>query len=141
MINLPLTSSTIAHSFRLNPSQDLKKELLYYAQVHHLRASTILSAVGSLKHAGLRLADRKQITKFLGPFEILSLTGTVHRDGIHLHASISDNEGRVLGGHLMEGCEIYTTSEIILLENTELIFSREFDEHTGYNELKILPRS
>ncbi len=140
MINLPYSSNLTSFCFRLKPGQDLKKELLYYAQVHHLRAANIGSAVGSLKTASLRLADAKLTTAFDGPFEIVGLSGTVHRDGIHLHISLATKEGRVIGGHLMDGCEIQTTAEIMILENTDLIFSRELDNETGYTELKISNR-
>jgi predicted DNA-binding protein with PD1-like motif len=140
MINLPSSSSVTSFCFRLLPDQDLKKELLYYAQVHHLRAATIVCAVGSIKKAHLRLANGKTTKTFEGPFEIVSLTGTVHRDGIHMHISLSDDEGQVIGGHLLEGCHIHTTAEIILLENNDLTFSRDMDPATGYAELKIKAR-
>lgn len=38
-------------------------------------------------------------------FEIVSLTGTLSRHGAHLHISIADFQGNVVGGHLMDGCE------------------------------------
>lgn len=137
MIPPPFSSATTSFCFRLNPGQDLKKELLYYAQVHHLKAAAILCAVGSLKKACLRLADGKQISEFAGPFEIVSLTGTLSNEAMHMHIAIADREGRVLGGHLMEGSEIHTTAEIILLENNDLSFHRQPDPQTGYQELEV----
>lgn len=133
----PYTSSVQSHCFRLRPGQDLKKELMYYCQMHHLHAACILSAVGSLNKAHIRLSGGKDVVEFQGPFEIVSLTGTLGTEGVHLHISLSNFEGRVIGGHLMDGSEIFTTAEIVLLENPELLFQREIDGHTGYKELVI----
>ncbi|MDG0817332.1 PPC domain-containing DNA-binding protein [Bdellovibrio svalbardensis] len=140
MIPQVLTSRLTSFCFRLRPGQDLKKELLLYAETHQLKAAAILSAVGSLKVACLRLSDRKETSEFTGPFEIVSLMGTVSASGIHMHMSISDGDGKVLGGHLMDGCLVYTTAEIILLESTDLVFDRQMDEGTGYKELVVKAR-
>lgn len=56
---------------------------------------------------------------------------------MHLHISISDSTGKTIGGHLVEGCQIYTTAEIVIGEARGLIFSREKDAETGYQELRI----
>lgn len=140
MATEPFSSSATTHCFRLRPGQDLKKELLFYCQLHHLHAACVLSSVGSLKKAHLRLANGKDVVEFQGPFEIISLNGTLSTEGVHLHISISDFEGKVIGGHLMDGCEIFTTAEIVLVENMELRFYREMDGHTGYKELVVKGR-
>lgn len=134
------TSSVTNHCFRLRPGQDLKKELLFYAQTHHIHAGVILSAVGSLNKAHIRLSGGKDTVEFNGPFEIVSLTGTLSAESLHMHISFSDFEGRVRGGHLMDGCLIFTTVEILIQENQDLIFERKFDEETGYKELIIQSR-
>lgn len=141
MATAPFSSSLTTHCFRLRPGQDLKKELLNYCQTQQLKAACVLSSVGSLTRAFLRLSGGKIVSEFEGPFEIISLNGTLNSDGIHLHMSISDFAGKVFGGHLMDGCEIYTTAEIVLAENTDLHFAREMDEETGYKELLIQKRS
>jgi predicted DNA-binding protein with PD1-like motif len=136
----PMISPVTAHAFRLNPGQDLKKELLEYAQSHKLEASSILSSVGSLVSCNLRMANADKIKTFNGPLEIVSLTGTLSFEALHMHISVSDNEGRVWGGHLMDGCLIHTTAEIVLLEMTNLKFQRLQDSATGYKELQINTR-
>jgi predicted DNA-binding protein with PD1-like motif len=85
----------------------------------------------------LRLADQKDPTAFEGKYEIVSLVGTLSPDGVHLHISLSDSTGRTIGGHPVEGCEIYTTAEIVIGEAVGLKFTREQDAQTGYKELKI----
>jgi hypothetical protein len=127
------------HAFRLSPNQDLKKELAKYCREHNLKAAVVISGVGSLKTAELRLADEKEKIRFQGPFEIVSLTGTLGLQGLHLHISIADRDGKVLGGHLLDGCVIHTTAELVLLEISCLDFRREFDPQTGFKELLITP--
>ncbi len=128
------------HAFRLIPNQDLKIELTKYCVDHRLEAATIISGVGSLKVAALRLADEKVKSELHGPLEIVSLIGTLGLQGLHLHISIADRDGKVLGGHLLDGCIIHTTAEIVLLEITNLEFARELDQQTGFKELVISRR-
>jgi predicted DNA-binding protein with PD1-like motif len=57
---------------------------------------------------------------------------------MHLHISISDSTGKTFGGHLCETDNIvHTTAEIVLGEMPSLIFEKEKDEISGWNELKI----
>jgi hypothetical protein len=42
-----------------------------------------------------------------------------------------------IGGHLVEGCLVNTTAEIVILELNNFEFSSKFDEKTGYDELLI----
>lgn len=72
-----------------------------------------------------------------GEFEIVSMTGTLSEDGVHVHVSVSDHEGKTIGGHLKNGCIIYTTAEVCLLELETVKFTREFDEETGFEELVV----
>jgi predicted DNA-binding protein with PD1-like motif len=65
--------------------------------------------------------------------------GTLSLHGIHLHISISDKNGKTIGGHLVEGCIIYTTAEIVIGTSEDFIFMRAVDQNTGYKELEIKP--
>ncbi|MGZ4962408.1 MAG: PCC domain-containing protein [Limisphaerales bacterium] len=132
-----LSSKTRVHMLRLNPHDDLRLALEGYTRAHHLRAGFIVTAVGSLESAKLRLADQKDSTEFSGKFEIVSLVGTLSPDGPHLHISLSDNTGKTIGGHLVEGCKVYTTAEIVIGEANNLHFTRPLDQQTGFNELVI----
>ena len=89
-----------------------------------------------MKSAKLRLAN-EEIKEFNQNFEIISLTGTLSQNGPHLHISLADNEGRVIGGHLKEGCLINTTAEVIIGDNENMKFSRKFDQKTNFKELII----
>lgn len=96
-----------------------------------------MSAVGSLEAAKLRLADSQNFFESTKKYEIISATGTVSKNGCHLHISIADSDGKVTGGHLLEGNIIYTTCEIIVVCIDDQEFKREIDSKTGFNELKI----
>lgn len=128
----------VSHIFRLKPGQDLKKEILNFVVEHNIEAATIVAGIGSLLQANVRLATDPQGTLFQKKFEVLTLMGTASKSGgLHLHISLSDAEGKTLGGHLMDGSLIFTTAEITLLEHKDKIFLREPDESTGYLELVV----
>lgn len=65
------------------------------------------------------------------------MAGTVAINGSHLHMSVADPEGRVIGGHVAYGCTIRTTAEVLLLLLPEWSFIRELDPATGFAELVI----
>jgi len=122
---------------RLVPGTCLKSALEEVVQSHSLKAATLVSCVGSLQSAHLRLAGAKETQRFQGPFEIVSLVGTLSPDGVHIHISIADAKGEVIGGHLLAGNIIHTTAELVLMVCDTLIFSRPLDPLTGYGELEI----
>ena len=124
------------HATRLLPNTDLKKEIFTFFKSKNISAGVILSSVGSLKMAHLRFADAKIAATLTGPFEILSLNGTLSNDGIHLHICISDLNGKTFGGHLLGGCIIHTTCELVIGELLNTTFTRELDPATNYQELK-----
>jgi predicted DNA-binding protein with PD1-like motif len=133
-----------AHAFRLTPRVDLKAELARLTEAHALGAGCIVSCVGSLSHARLRtpgaIGEAEVVMTFVEPMEIVSLSGTLCADGLHLHASLSRGDGSCVGGHLVEGCIVNTTAELVIGELSEVEFHRPRDPATGYNELSVQPR-
>jgi predicted DNA-binding protein with PD1-like motif len=75
---------------RLKPGQDLRDELEALVKTHHIEAGIVLTCVGSLSRATLRLADENLTKVWDEKFEIVSLTGTLSPEGIHAHISLSD---------------------------------------------------
>lgn len=129
------------HTFRLKPGQDLFDSIEAFAAHHTIEAGCILSSVGSLTHATLRLANRSHYNEYEGYFEIVSMTGTVSIHGSHLHVAISDGDGVTIGGHLVSGCKIYTTAEIVIAEFEDVVYKRElFENDSGYEELVVYKR-
>ncbi|MBD2255042.1 DUF296 domain-containing protein [Nostoc parmelioides FACHB-3921] len=84
-----------------------------------------------------RFANQEKSTTFDEKSEILALNGTLSNEGIHLHIALADQQGKTIGGHLVDGCIIYTTEEIIIGTTQDFCFGRRFDEQTGYQELDI----
>ena len=97
----------------------------------------MVTCVGSLQTARLRMAGAKDIIERDGPFEILSLVGTWTPEGGHLHISLSDGTGKVWGGHLSTNSLIYTTAEIVIVDIGQHTPIRRYDSNTGYDELYI----
>ena len=124
------------HCFRLRKGNDLKKELESFAIKNNI-SGVILCCVGCLDKLKIRLALAEDYLEKEEAFEIVSITGTLSKDGVHIHISVSDREGNTFGGHLMEGCIVNTTAEICILELEQFEFRREFDDSTLYKELTI----
>jgi predicted DNA-binding protein with PD1-like motif len=122
---------------RLTPGEDLRDAIERLAHEHHVEAGCVLSAVGSLRAATLRLAGAEAFAKFNGPFEIVSLAGTISPNGVHLHLSIAGADGKTIGGHLVHGCMVHTTVEIVVADMGGVRFARVPDPATGYKELNI----
>jgi predicted DNA-binding protein with PD1-like motif len=129
-----------ATPLRLHPGDDLRAALSAALSAYGAEAAFVLSGVGSLCEARLRFAGRDDLQLLVGDLEILTLSGTLGLGGPHLHASLSDADGRVLGGHVAPGCIVRTTAEVLLAVLDDATFTREPDAETGYAELVIRPR-
>jgi len=126
---------------RLTPGQDLRTALEVAVQSQNCRAAFVLSGIGSLSTAGVRLAGAAKPERLTGEMEILTLAGTVAFDGAksssHLHMALSTATGQVIGGHVAAGCIVRTTAEVLLALLPEWEFAREPDAATGYGELVV----
>jgi hypothetical protein len=120
---------------RLHPGADLRRALEAALLERGCEAAFVLGGIGSLGQAQLRLAGAALALALDGPLEVLALSGSVAANGSHLHASLSDAQGRVLGGHLGYGCSVRTTAEVLLALLPQWRFAREPDAATGYDEL------
>ncbi len=80
-----------------------------------------------------------QVLTLEGKHEIVSLVGTLS-DGGHLHASLADDKGGVVGGHVLGDMVVFTTAEVVIGECSQLMFNREMDTRTGFHELVISPK-
>lgn len=134
----PVVSSIMqTYSYRLLTGQDLKKELEIIVRQEHIEAGTMLTCVGSLTDVSLRLANQSDPHVWKGHFEIVSLVGTLSTNGSHLHLSVSDSTGQTVGGHLLDGCTIYTTAELVIGVMTDIVYERQIDPTFGYKELTV----
>ncbi len=125
---------------RLTRGTDLKRALHTLVTKHQIQAGSIASCVGCLSQISLRLAGAEHTLKRTEPFEIVSLMGTLTADHQHVHISVADSKGNVLGGHLLEECIVDTTAELIVHCYPQLVFQRELDPTTGYTELHVISK-
>mmetsp|Transcript_4225 Transcript_4225/g.7457 ORF Transcript_4225/g.7457 Transcript_4225/m.7457 type:complete len:156 (+) Transcript_4225:36-503(+) len=136
-------------ALRLRPGEYLKESLLHIASKNGLDAACIVSCVGSLEEAQLRLAgadiaNKNQVRSFSERLEITSLVGTFgggESPNCHLHLTVADKDGNAFGGHVLDGCKILTTAEVVLLDLTDVIFERRHDPSTGFSELAVVKKA
>ena len=129
------------YTFRIKPGNDLKTELEKFVKTNNIQAGFIITCVGGLSQASMRMAgampDKQDIRTYEGDFEITSLVGTASVNGVHLHMAISDKEGKSFGGHLKKGTIIHPTAEVVIGEDEQAVYTRELDEETGFPELTV----
>jgi uncharacterized protein len=122
---------------RLSPGDDLRGAVESVLSQYASHAAFVIQGIGSLSVAQLRFAGADSPTELRGDLEILTLAGSVSRDGAHLHMSVSNAQGQVFGGHVTRGCTVRTTAELLLALLPDHSFTRELDPATGYAELRI----
>ena len=133
----PTTPDTAFLPLRLPPGADLRRALEEAAAGFAPEGCFVVSGIGSLQDAQLRPAGLDATRRFGGPWEILSLAGTLTRDGAHLHIALSGAQGEVVGGHLVHGNRVRTTAEVLLCRPAGWVLGRGPDAATGYDELLV----
>lgn len=120
---------------RLRRGDDLYKSIQALAIEYHIRAGVVLSGVGCIQKGVVRDAGGVTLRQIDAPCEIVSLNGTVSQKRCHLHIALSKEDLSTVGGHLVEGCIVNTTCELVLgvLDGWEI--DVELDRETGYDEL------
>lgn len=134
-------SSARFFALRLVPGEDLLASLAACVAQRDIKAGWIAGVVGSLSEVALRFAGEAGSTQLIGAFEIIVLSGTLDAGGGHLHLSVADNQGVMCGGHVMPGCIVRTTCELIVAELESVTFVREACPLSGYDELVITSRN
>jgi hypothetical protein len=92
--------------------------------------------IGTLKKANLGFLreGKYETTEIIAPLEIVSCLGNISiKEGkifAHAHVVVSDEKANAYGGHVMPGCLIGVTGELVLFEATGIKLSRRFDEKT-----------
>jgi len=133
----PMRAGLQMYPVRLRPGQELSSALASFVREHQLTSAFVLSCVGSVTHARLRMADAEIIRDFPGHREIVSLVGTLSGgEAGHLHTSLSDVNGDVIGGHVVS-MTIFTTAEVMIGHAPGIEFMRSFDAETGFDELQF----
>jgi uncharacterized protein len=126
---------------RLPPGVDLRRELERLVGAGDIGPGFVIAGIGSIGDAVIRFAQAEVETVMTGPHEVLALSGSLARNGAHLHASIANACGQVFGGHVCYGNTVRTTAELLLFETPGWDLSRAADVATGYQELMVSPKT
>ena len=127
---------------RLEPGEDIIKSIESIVSENKLQSGH-LSLIGAVSkvHLGYFDLHEKVYKDFTidEDLEIVSCVGNISRldEGyvVHAHVVASDVNGKCYAGHLMEGCEVSVTIEIVISEFPEM--TRACDEATGLNLLDL----
>lgn len=125
---------------RLQRGDDLLIEIKKIAKEENLKAAVILSSVGCVSKLRVRDAGGINIRELNENCEIVSLNGTVSSERTHLHIAFSKEDLSVIGGHLVEGCIINTTCELIIQEIIGWKYETVNDSETGYKEIVFVKK-
>ncbi|MBE5936377.1 MAG: DNA-binding protein [Lachnospiraceae bacterium] len=125
------------YGVRLKRGVDLLESIEKFCIQNNIKAGVLLSGVGCVTKARIRDASGVNIVEVEELLEIVSLMGTVSEKRCHLHVSFSKEDLSVIGGHLVKGCIINTTCELVIGEMDNYEYDVKFDEETGYDELII----
>ena len=123
------------HCVRLRHGDDLMLSIKELCREKYITAGVVLSAVGCISTGRVRDASGVTIRDITEHCEIVSLDGTVSETRCHLHISLSREDLSTIGGHLVSGCIINTTCELVIAELPGVSIAVEEDPETGYDEL------
>jgi predicted DNA-binding protein with PD1-like motif len=123
-------------SARLDRGEDLFQSLEKIAKDEGLLGG-VFWVIGTLSAVKLAYYNGKNydIIERTGDWELVSCTGNIAtKDSgelvIHAHGVVSDKDGVCVGGHILEGCPVAYTCDVMIFGFSESI-KREFDSETG----------
>lgn len=129
---------------RLRPGTDVFQGIIDVCKHYELKNGIIMSALGSWKKVKFcnptNLPTGKigygEPTVLEGNYALVGLSGMICHDTDgnilpHVHLTISDKQGNVYGGHMLSGCEVLFTTDILFGEFAGIVMGRRFDEELG----------
>ena len=127
---------------RMDRGEDIVEQVKVLAEREQIRLASV-QALGAVNDftVGVFNTETKVYgsNRFQGPYEIVSLTGTIDTmDGkfyTHLHMSAGNAQGQVFGGHLNRAVISATCEMIVTVINGQV--DRQFSEEIGLNLLKF----
>ena len=129
---------------RFDKGEELLEQLKVIALKEDVKLAEVsaLGAVDDFTVGVYRVAEKKYYANsFQGPFEIVSLTGTINTMNgeyyAHLHMSAGNDRGEVFGGHLNRAM-ISATCELVIHVIDGRV-ERRHDEEVGLNLFEFLP--
>nr|KXH71984.1 MAG: hypothetical protein AM325_02255 [Candidatus Thorarchaeota archaeon SMTZ1-45] len=127
----------------MDPGEDVLESIEAVAKEYGIKSGQI-SLIGAVSKAKLGYYHREsaEYKHFMvnEDVEVVSCMGDIssHEGNIvvHAHMIVADESGKCYGGHLMIGCEVSVTIELVVIE-TEINLTRKYDDLTGLNLLNI----
>lgn len=100
-------------ALHLEPGSDVRQSLEALA-CQEGGQGFVLSVVGNLSTAVFQCPGKAEPTRLRGELEIITLSGTLSPEGVHLHLSFSDGDCRVWGGHLEPGTLVLRGADLLV---------------------------
>lgn len=125
------------HVIRLMPGDDLVLALEKYCVKNNIEAAYVGTCVGSLSQVRFRKGHSKTVLTLTGAYEVVSAVGMLSKGGHHIHISVSDESFNTRGGHIINGCLVQSTAEIVIIELENFELSRSVDVSSGFKTLII----
>ena len=144
MVSIQETSIRRTLLARLSPGEDILEALETLTLEKKIEGAQI-SFIGAISSAQLGYFDLESMTyksfSLDEDLEVTSGLGNISRleNGtpvVHAHMVVADEHGKSYSGHLMKGCKVSVTIEIVLLEFAQGVL-RKRDEGTGLNLLSL----
>lgn len=128
---------------KMEPGEDVFETIGAVAKEHGVRSGQ-LSLIGAVSKAKLGYfhVEASEYRDFTidEDVEVVSCIGDIstHEGNlvVHAHMIVADETGKCWGGHLMTGCKVSVTIELVIIE-TEIELIRKRDDRTGLNLLHI----
>ena len=123
---------------RIDKGEEITEHVRLVAEREKIALASVeaLGAVDDFTVGVFNTVEKKYYSnRFQGPFEIVSLTGTISTmDGefyLHLHMSAGNEQGQVFGGHL-NSAVVSATCEMVIRVIDGAV-DRRFDPDIGLN--------
>ncbi|MEM2364527.1 MAG: DNA-binding protein [Candidatus Bathyarchaeia archaeon] len=135
---------------------DIRSAIEEVAKKEGLASGIVLSGIGTLKRAVLRnpktdsIPPEVSLIEIDGPVELLSLEGNISigipegpdaRGGesinVHLHAIVSNKEGRTFGGSVASGNIVWRQVELVIARISGIALRRELEQKTKLTRLVL----
>jgi predicted DNA-binding protein with PD1-like motif len=107
------------------------------ARACEIHSGVVMTGIGSLSRAYIHTVKsndyppREEYLHLEGPLEVVQFGGIIANYQPHIHISLWDRDRNYYGGHVHEGCEILTLSEISIRRLPELRLTRKALDPSG----------
>jgi uncharacterized protein len=135
---------------RLSPGTNILEGIRRVCEELDIVCGAVVSCIGSLRRASFMVAvplvskvgaGYSDLLNVEGPLELLSGQGSIGEGKdkgifVHLHAVVSDKEGKLSGGHLVRGANpVLITSEIMIVQVLGMTMHRSYDSEVDMDLL------